>query len=1053
MFDVASKYQAELKSCRRIAGAILLVACHYLRPLNAAEPLVFNRDIRPILSEHCWKCHGFDAAARRGGLRLDDRNAALTPAESGATAIVPGKVLESELIARLTTDDSTLRMPPDGVDNRPSPAEIERLKKWIAEGANYQRHWSFEPISHPSVPTTVQHQSEIHHPIDAFVGAKLHSVGEDFSPEADRDTLVRRVYFDLIGLPPTTDELKRARIETWEQTVDRLLASPHFGERLAVDWLDAARYADTDGYFGDKPRQMWLWRDWVINAFNQNMPFDQFTIEQLAGDLLPDPTISQRIATGFNRNHMSNDETGLIDEEYRVEYVADRVDTTLSTWLGLTVACAQCHDHKYDPISQREYYQFFAFFNNVPEMGLLSGSDAPPRISVPSVDQQRQLKELEAATVKAQSHFDPLRVATVKDLTEREAAILAELPSLPGSADSASGAIHLAMNGVVDPGAQGMGTTLKPNVGIRGDGLRFDGTQHVELTVDKFPADGPWTLGLWMVSENSLGCPISKIEPTGDRRGLEILWQKGRIGVNLVDQWGISGIEILSREKLPINAWQHVVVSYDGSRRATGLQLYLNGRLVPVEVKRDALVGSILNQEPLRLARRDEGLGFYGSLDEFRWIPGQLTNAEISSWYRSERTRGVLERPSDKRSGREVEWLIDDHIDHRADVATRLARDSVRSARANEKALRDAIPLALVMEEKTPIRPTHILERGVYNKPGAAVQAGVPAALSPWPATAPNNRLGLARWLVAPDNPLTARVAVNRLWRQCFGDGLVRTVNDFGTQGEAPTHPELLDYLASVYRDGWDTKALLKLIVTSRTYRQKSAFQMRAGEPFDVENRLLARGSRFRMPVEMIRDQALTVAGLLVRKQGGPSVKPFQPSGLWEEVSYNAEASYEIDPGEGRYRRSLYTYLKRQAPPPALLVFDGPTREKCTLKRPRTNTPLQALVLLNDETYVDAARELARTLLVGTAPEHERLTLAVRSVLTREPTVEELKALEQLLKRTRDRYSKDLEAAKRLVLKSETGQNNESEQTMTEHAAWTVLIHTLLNLDEAITRR
>ncbi|MBS0261498.1 MAG: DUF1553 domain-containing protein [Planctomycetes bacterium] len=1004
-------------------------------PAADADPPDFNRDIRPILAEYCWKCHGFDPTSRQAGLRLDDRTAATRPTDSGARAIVPGQPAESELLVRLTSTDESLRMPPASVGKRPSPAQIERLRRWIESGAPYQKHWSFTPIVRPVVPEVGEP-----HPIDAFVVAKLRTVGETLSPVADRDVLIRRVYLDLIGLPPTRNEWERARQEPWEQTVDRLLASPHFGERMAVEWLDAARYADTDGYFGDKHRQMWLWRDWVIEACNRNMPFDQFTIEQLAGDLLPEPTVAQRIATGFNRNHMSNDETGLIDEEYRVEYVADRVETTMSTWLGLTVGCAQCHDHKYDPISQRDYYGIFAFFNNVPETGLLSGSDAPPRISVPTPAQTARLNELTAATTRAVAEFEPLRTLAAKQLAEREADLLAGLPNPPPAG------LHLPLEGPAETGARALGTPLVATTGIRGQGLRFDGTRHLEIPANEWSLDEPWTGGFWMLSENSLGCPLSKIEPTDNRRGFELLWQKGRLGINLVSRWGQSAIELVSHEKFPANEWRHVVVRYDGSRRAEGVRLFINGRPAVLSVRRDALAGSLQNNEPWRLARRDDGLGFYGSLDEFRWWPRILSDEDISTWYHSERTRGVLERPADKRSAREAEWLLDDFIDRQADDATRLARDKVREARAAEATQRQEIPTALVMEEKTPRRPTHILERGVYNKPGALVEPSVPAALSAWPDQAPLNRLGLARWLMAPDHPLTARVAVNRLWRLCFGDGLVRTANDFGTQGELPTHPELLDYLAAEYRHDWDTKRLLKLLVTSKTWRQRSAWIRRNGEIFDPENRWLARGARYRLPWEMIRDQALASSGLLVPTVGGPSVKPYQPPGLWEEVSYNAEASYEVDVGPGRYRRSLYTYHKRQAPPPALLVFDGPTREKCTLKRARTNTPLQALVLLNDPTCVEAARALAERVRNHSADDRTRIDFAMACVLARSPTESETATFLQFIGESRRRFENDTIAARRLAGSTES-------VDLPDRATWTLFVHTLFNLDEALTRR
>jgi hypothetical protein len=1013
---------------------------------RAEERLQFNRDIRPILSEHCWKCHGFDAGTRAAGLRLDDREAALRPADSGAVAIVPGQPEVSELIERLTTDDESLRMPPKSAAKRPTAAEIATLTRWVEEGATYQRHWSFEPIVKPALPVG----TEGLHPVDAFVAARLRSLGRDLAPAADRDTLIRRVHFDLIGLPPSSAELEQARNETYEQTVDRLLASPHFGERMAVDWLDAARYADTDGYFGDKPRQMWLWRDWVIRAFNANMPFDQFTIEQLAGDLLPNATTAQKIATGFNRNHMSNDETGLIDEEYRVEYVADRVDTTMSTWLGLTVGCAQCHDHKYDPLSQREYYQLFAVFNTVAEQGLLLGTDAPPRISVPTPAQESLLAAKVTERAAAEATFKPLREAAIADLAAREAMILAEAPAIPGADGTWVGAVHVPLEGVSDGGTRALGTALKRHTGVRGDALRFDATQHLELDAAQLAVDAAWTFGLWVDCEASLAAPLSKIEPLGDRRGLELLWQRGQLGVNLIHRWNENSIEVQTPERLPTNRWNHVAVRYDGSKQARGVTVFVNGRPAAVTVRRDALTETIANSEPIRLGRRDEGLGFYGSLDEFRWIPAALPDDAVLAWYRGERLRGVLERPADKRPGRDVEWLWDDQIDNRSDQATRSARDAVRKAQAAETAVRASIPLTLVMEEQAMPRATHLLERGAYNKPGERVEVGVPAALSAWPAGAPRNRLGFSQWLVAPDNPLAARVAVNRFWKQCFGEGLVRTVNDFGSQGERPTHPDLLDWLAASFRETWDTKALLRQIVTSQTYKQRSAFEhLPDGELFDPENRLLGRGARFRLPIEMIRDQALVASGLLVPMVGGPSVRPYQPSGLWEEVSYNSEAIYEVDDGPGRYRRSLYTVHKRQSPPPALLVFDGPTREKCTLKRARTNTPLQALVLLNDETYIEASREVALGLLSREPEQRARLRLAVETILSREARAEEIEALARLLESTRKRFAEDVLSARQLARQEESTPGPVAE----ELAAWMVLVQALFNLDEAVTRR
>lgn len=1015
----------------------LISGCLFLANGANGESLSFNRDVRPILAEHCWKCHGFDAKARQGELRLDEFAAATKPATSGEIAIVPGKPETSELMARVSSRDDAIRMPPSSEKKRLTEKQIGILRQWIAEGAAYQKHWSFEPVA-PVAPPSV---SGVDHPIDAFITSKILSQDPSYArQEGDRDTLIRRVYYDLIGLPPTRDELVRARNDTWEQTVDQLLASPHFGERMAVDWLDAARYADTDGYFGDKPRQMWLWRDGVIEAFNRNLPFDQFTIEQLAGDLIPNATIAQRIASGFNRNHMSNDETGLIDEEYRVEYVADRVETTTATWLGLTVACAQCHDHKYDPISQREYYQLFAFFNNVPESGLLLGHDAPPRISVPSDEQSRRLADCVTASAGAHSQYEPRRATIAAELAQREATLLSESQAIPAHL----GAIHIPLDGVADGASRHIGTALKPSTGIRGQAIRFDATQHIEHEAENFPVDGPWTMSIWLSSEKSLGSPASKIEPVGDRRGWETLWQKGRIGVHLVHQWETSAIEVATKEKLAANAWHHVVIRYDGSRKASGVSLFLNGVRAPVEIRRDSLDDSIKNSEPLRIARRDEGLGFYGSLDEFRWLPEVVSDEAIARWYHDERMRGILERPADMRSARDSDWLLDDYVDRHADAETRSLRDRLRVARADEQRVRESIPLALVMEEQATVRPTHVLTRGVYNQPGERVEAATPTALSPWKPDLPRNRLGLAQWLVSDENPLVARVAVNRLWRQCFGEGLVRTVNDFGTQGEPPTHPELLDYLADRFRQsGWDVKAMLRFIVTSRTYRQSSRMVVRGGEVVDPENRLWARGPRFRLPMEMIRDQSLTASGLLVRQLGGRSVKPFQPPGLWEEVSYDAESTYEVDRGGSGHRRGLYTFVKRQSPPPTLLLFDGPTREKCTLKRPRTNTPLQALALLNDEGVTEASRALASEILETARDDRSRIAEASRAVLSREPTDGETESLQRLLRKLRDRYASHPDEAAALA----------GHATAAELAAWTIVVHTLFNLDEAVTRK
>jgi hypothetical protein len=952
-----------------------IAAVGLIQSVLVAGDLQFNRDIRPILSDHCFTCHGPDVKARKAKLRLD----------------LPGGEL-AELVERIISHDVDEVMPPPDTHKPLSAAKIAKLKQWMAEGARYQKHWAFEPLS----------TDEALNSIDAIVEKGLKERGLSLAPEADAAVLLRRVSLDLTGLPP------ERTFANYEKAVDHLLASPHFGEHLAVGWLDAARYADTNGYFGDKPRQMWLWRDWVINALNANMPFDQFTVEQLAGDLLPNATVPQRIATGFNRNHMANNESGSIDEEFRTEYVVDRVDTTMTTWLGLTAGCAQCHDHKFDPISQREFYQLFAFFNNVPEQGLIKQENPPPLMQVPSVDQQQQLARLSIDSKQAAKAFEPVQTMLKPKIEDWEKHASASLPVPPFPA-----VLHAAFNGQPAPGMTAHGTTLVFAPGIRGEAAKFDATQHVEGKISGFNADQPWSIGLWLNAEGLLSCPLSLIEEEGNRRGLELIWQKGRLQVNLVNRWGASAIEVCTVEALSQKAWHQVVVSYDGKQKAAGLRVFFDGAPATLEVRRDTLSGSIANDEPLRIGRRDAGLGFYGKIDELRIVPQALDASAVSDWFWADRIRGIVETDTAKRPNQEREILLDYFIEHHSDRAEQKARAQMKTAQRREEELREAIPTVLVMQEMDKPRTAHVLERGQYDKPLDAVQAGVPATIAPWPADAPHNRLGFAQWLVSPQNPLTPRVAVNRLWQLCFGEGLVRTPNDFGSQGEAPTHPGLLDFLAAAFRDsGWDVKALLKRIVMSKTYRQSSVMC----DASDPQNRLLARGPSGRLSAEMLRDQALALSGLLVPTVGGPSVKPFQPTGLWEAVSYNGEETYMPDTGDGLWRRSLYTYVKRQSPHPMLLTFDGPTREKCTVRRSSTNTPLQALILLNDETFLKAADALAKK----SEGQSNRIAWIFRTATQREPDAEELLLLEGLLKR---RHS------------------------------WTVVAHTILNLDEVITKR
>lgn len=1024
-----------------------LIVIVLLRPgseVPVRGQVLYNRDVRPILSEYCWRCHGFDAHERQGGLRLDVREAALRPADSGVPAIVPGKPGQSPLLARVSSADESQRMPPSETHQRLTQKQIDTLRRWIAEGVEYQNHWSLQPIVRPPLPSPSSHQN----PIDAFVAARLKKESLTFAPEAAPDTLLRRLFFDLTGLPPGLDDIRRFHEDGYEQTIDRLLASPHYGERMAADWLDYARYADTNGYFGDRPRQIWLWRDWVIDAFNSNMPYDQFTIEQLAGDMLPNATVSQRVATGFNRNHMSNNETGIIDEEYRVEYVVDRVDTTMTTWLGLTVGCARCHDHKYDPITQQEYYELFAFFNSVPERGLLVGNNPPPLMTVATAAQEQKLAAAKAARAAAEKEFADLTTEIRRKIATWEQNALRTLPASPTS--------HLLFHQPfeqipTDRTAPSSADSEVPR-GVLGQAAHFDATQQVQSPLADFAADDPWTIGVWIKPDGPLSCVLSKIQSDGERRGLELLWTNGGLAAHLVDRWKVSAIEVATTETIPAKTWHHVVLRYDGSRRANGLDIFIDGKPAAVKILADTLDGSISTAAPFRIGRRDSGLGFYGDLDELRVLEKAIPADEIAAWGWSERIRGIVQTSREARSREQRETLFDYFVDHYAAAETRAARDRLAELRRAEQQAREAIPTTLVMADQDQPRKTFVLERGQYDRRGQEVQPDVPASLSAWPLGAPRNRLGLARWLVADANPLTARVAVNRIWKQCFGYGLVRSMDDFGTQGQPPTHPALLDYLASEFREsGWDIKALLRLILTSRTYRQNSRFHIRDGEVFDPANRLLARGPSFRLPMEMIRDQALAASGLLVRTIGGPSVKPYQPPGLWEEVSYNGQETYVPDPGAGLWRRSVYTYIKRQAPPPALLLLDGPTREKCQMLRPSTNTPLQSLLLLNGDTWLESSRVLAEHIQAMATTDRQRLRQLWQTVLTRAPTATELQMVNDLLDRQRERFARSPKDAAELLTIGEAVRSGAAP--LCEVAAWTIVAHTLLNLDEAIMRR
>jgi hypothetical protein len=1018
--------------CRR-AGAFMNRLFTAWLVLSAGLPapaarVDFNRDIRPVMSDTCFRCHGFDANARKARLRLDIREDALKPAKSGLVPIVPGKPDESEMIRRLFSEDPEAVMPPPEL-HKPLTAEQKNLfRRWIAEGAEYRGHWALLAPARPALPRIQNPEFRIRNAIDAFIGQRLEERGLQPPPQADKATLIRRVSLDLTGLPPRLDEVDAFLADTssnaYEHVVDHLLASPHYGERMAQDWLDAARFADSNGYQVDRDREMWAWRDWVIDAFNRNLPFDQFTIEQFAGDLLPNPTIGQRIATGFHRNHMINEEGGIIPEEFLAEYCSDRVETTATVWLGLTFTCARCHDHKYDPITQRDYYSLLAFFHNVPEKGVGDyGANirrsTPPFLKLPA-------PELEAKLTAAQRE---LEVAN-QQLTNLDAALIA---------------------GVAEWEHRALGTD--------------PAWKEVAIRQASFASNGPPAMiaGGWVEVPGSAltnKLTIAAQLPAGELTALRIevtATKSESRGTNPTP--GIAELKLFKRatngsaERKLLTLRAAALPDTVGVGDWTKALDQKAETVWTVSLTNDQPVaGILLLSEPLATGDGDLELEMElpaaGSPAPWR-CRVRATSVAAELLVPSE-VLAVLRKPVAERSAEERKQLEEFRFarSHPHEALTQ----RVAQVRQQVEAADLAIPITLVMAEMDKPRPTFVLKRGAYDKPGEEVSAATPSALPPFPADLPRTRLGLARWLTDPANPLTARVMVNRLWQSAFGTGLVRTAEDFGVQGELPSHPELLDWLATEFvSSGWNVKSMMRLLVTSATYRQDSraSSEIRAMDP---DNRLLARGPRHRLSAEVIRDQALAVSGLLLDPLGGPSVKPYHPPGLYEQVVAGSSAdTYKQDHGPSLYRRTLYTYWKRSVPNPALLLFDMPLRETCAVRRARTTTPLQALDLLNDPTYVEAARALGQRMIrEGGSSAESRLQLGFRFIAARSPRPRELEVLIRGLQRAMATYRADPAGAAELLRVGESKPDGSIEAA--ELAAYTTVASTLLNLDEAVTR-
>ena len=1035
-------------------------------PVSHADDVHFNRDVKPILSQNCFQCHGPDDAHRAGGLRLDQRDAALKPAESGEAAIVPNDPDNSELLKRVTSSDADLHMPPVDSGKVLTSEQIDVLQRWIKQGAKYEGHWAFEKVQSPAVPQVASENSaSVSNAIDSFIIAKLQSQGMKPSPEADRVTLLRRATLDITGLPPTLAEidafLKDNSPKAWENVVDRLLASPHYGERMAISWLDNARYADSNGFQVDSSREMWAWRDWVIQAYNSNMPFNQFTIEQLAGDMLANATQDQIIATGFNRNHRLNGEGGRIEQEWFVETVIDRVETTGLTWLGLTLNCCRCHDHKYDPVSQREFYQLFAYFNSVEESGVLApttrrAENTPPLMTLLTPELEQQRTELQQTVATATTQRDDvaktlpeLMAAWEIHVKARETQPVWQILE-PRSVTSVGGATFKRL----DDGSW-LATGANPandeyRIEIPLESNRLSGILLETLPDPSLPAQ---SLGRGF-NGNFVLTGVSAELQVGDAVPVAVALKKAQADYEQPNYTAAKirlDVRPTDRRGQAPSGW-----AIDGNDPAKKIARRV---FFAPESPVEASIGSVLiirithdsqfadhNVGRIRISVSDAdsdqvGLGEGG-------LPADV--------------RTILDLVPESRSADQTAQL-QKYFREQTDNPIRKAQSALTEAEAKLAEFNANLPTTMVMKETKP-REAFILTRGEYDRPADKVQRATPAFLPPLPEEATNDRLGFAQWVVSDTNPLTARVWVNREWERFFGTGLVKTSENFGSQAEFPSHLELLDWLADQFMhptalpavagkpaQAWEMKALQKLILMSATYRQTSHTD-KDRLALDPDNRLLSRGPRFRLSAELIRDQALAVSGLLVNRIGGPSVRPYMPEGVWDETSkYGDLRGYKHDKGEGLYRRTMYTIWKRTAAPPSLLLFDATNREVCTIKRSRTNTPLQALALLNEVTFVEAARGLAlRMIKEGGSTDSDRLIYGFRLVTGRAPSAHEQQVLAEGLLSDRTTFTQSPEAAAQLLKVGELAVESTLEPV--ELATWTTTANVLLNLDEFVTR-
>ena len=1052
-------------------AACLLAAPAFASGASQANASVkFNRDIRPILAENCYACHGPDNNARKAKLRLDTKEGIFEKTPKREPAVIPGDLEKSELWQRVITTDEDDRMPPPDSHKVLKPEQKELLKQWIMAGAPWQGHWAYVKPERPEVPKVKASGFPIRNPIDAFILAKLQGKGLKPAPEADKRTIARRLSLDLTGLPPKSEVLERflrdASPEAYLKLVKLLMNSPQWGEHRGRYWLDAARYADTHGLHFDNYREMWPYRDWVIRAFNRNMPFDRFTLEQLAGDLLEDPDTDQLVATGFHRCNMTTNEGGTIDEENLANYANDRVSTTGWVWLGATLNCAACHDHKFDPFTQKDFYAMEAFFRNTTQPAKDGNvKDSTPSLLVPQTPEDTSRwtalpAEMDAAKAKVDERRKAAKPAFeiwVADAAESEfdkdiptKQMIAHVPLNERNSNEVVAivgerkTIPLADEVEFQDGKLGPAVVLKKG-------------QTLDLgDVGDFERTNSFSYGAWVrVSKAADNVAVlARMDEGADYRGWDLLQSGKKFSVHLVNKWPDNAIKVSTKaDVIKEKTFQHVFVTYDGSGKAKGVKIFIDGVATPLSTDKDVLKDSIRTDTSFRIGQRSKGQEFErGRVQDVRLYDRKLSAREVEALAKVVPIRQTLALPADKRTTEQNDAVYDYWLTTRDEKYVQLAK-AHGALKSEQDAIRERNPVTHIQREKKDSMPVAaILFRGQYDKPKDKVTAATPGVLHAMPADAPTNRLGLARWINSADNPLTARVTVNRFWQEVFGVGLVKSADDFGTTSEPPVNQELLDWLATEFiESGWNVKHMFELMVTSSTYRQ-SAEVTREKLEKDPQNRLCSRGPRFRMDAEMVRDYALAASGLLADKVGGPSVKPYQPEGVWEAVAMpeSNTKKYKADSGTGLYRRSLYTFWKRAAPPALMDIFNAPSREVCSVRRERTNTPLQALATLNDPQFVEAARHLAQSALASRKTEDEAIDEMANRLLARSLTSKEQAVVKETLAKMRAFYEQQPEATKEFLA---VGEADVADAALTPQlAAMTMVANQLMNLDEVLNK-